>query len=81
MSLLFFVTERDHLGDWSPEKDCCWRLMFRQPVRKPYSESSDRFNQLKKTFDAIGCEDMCTDRLCKWRGCKMNNKQCVTGFC
>ena len=48
MSFLFFVIEKDHLGDWSPEKDCCWRLMFRQPVRRPSSESSDQFSQLKK---------------------------------
>ena len=20
------LIENDHLGDWSPEKDCCWRL-------------------------------------------------------
>ena len=25
--------EKDHLGNWSPEKDCSWRLTFRQPVR------------------------------------------------
>ena len=25
-----------HLCDWSPEKDCCWWLMFRQPVRIHY---------------------------------------------
>ena len=24
--------------------------------------------------DAIGCEDMCGDRLCKYIGCKMSNK-------
>ena len=35
------LIEKDHLGDWSPEKDCCLCLTFRQPVRKPYSESSD----------------------------------------
>ena len=34
------LIENDHLGDWSPEKDCCWRPMFRQTVRKPSSESS-----------------------------------------
>ena len=33
------LIENDHLGDWSPEKDCCIRLTFRQPVRKPSSES------------------------------------------
>ena len=22
------MIEKDHLGDWSPEKDCCWRLMI-----------------------------------------------------
>ena len=37
------LIENDHLGDWSPVKDCCWRLTFRQVVRKPSSESSDRF--------------------------------------
>ena len=31
----------DHLGDWSLEKDCCWRLTFQQAVGKPFSESSD----------------------------------------
>ena len=31
--------EKDDLGDWNPEKDCL-RLTFRQPVRKPSSESS-----------------------------------------
>ena len=35
--------ENDHLVHSSPEKDCGWRLTFRQPVRKPSSESSDRF--------------------------------------
>ena len=38
------LIENDHLGDWSPEKDCCLRLTFRQPVRKP-SESSDSLSQ------------------------------------
>ena len=37
------LIEKHHLGDWSPEKDCCLRLTFRQPVRKPSSESSDIF--------------------------------------
>ena len=26
------LIEKDHLGNWSPEKDCCWRLTFRQPA-------------------------------------------------
>ena len=38
---------KDHLGDWSPEKDCSWQLMFQQSVWKPSSESSDSFSQLK----------------------------------
>ena len=25
---LFEMEENDHLGDWSPEKDCCWQLTF-----------------------------------------------------
>ena len=33
------LIEKDHLGDWSPEKDYCLWLTFRQPVRKPSSES------------------------------------------
>ena len=41
------MIEKDHLGEWSPEKDGCWRLTFRLTVRKPSSESSDRFSQLK----------------------------------
>ena len=32
--LSYIMIEKDHLGDWSPEKDCCWRLTFRQHVRK-----------------------------------------------
>ena len=38
------LIENDHLGDWSPEKDNCCRLTFRQPVRKL---SSDIFLCLK----------------------------------
>ena len=34
------LIEKDHLGDWNPEKDFCLRLTFRQPERKPSSESS-----------------------------------------
>ena len=30
------LIEKDHLGDWSPEKDCCLGLMFQQ--QKPSSE-------------------------------------------
>ena len=44
------LIEKDHLGDWSPEKDYCLWLTFRQPVRNPSSESlSDSliFSQLK----------------------------------
>ena len=26
------LIENAHLGDWSPEKDCCWQLTFQQPV-------------------------------------------------
>ena len=46
-TLWFTLTEKDHLGGWSPEKDCCLWLTFRQPVRKPSSESSDSLRQLK----------------------------------
>ena len=41
------LIEKDHLGDWNPEKDCCLRLPFQQPVQKPSSESSDSLSQLK----------------------------------
>ena len=41
------LIEKDHRGDWSPEKDCCLRLTFRQPVQKPSAESSDSLSQLK----------------------------------
>ena len=37
----FTLIENDHLGDWSPENGCCWRLAFRQPVPKPSSECLD----------------------------------------
>ena len=26
------LIEKDHLGDWSPAKDCCLRLTFLEPV-------------------------------------------------
>ena len=45
----YSLIEKDHLGDWSPEKDCCYWLMLRQPVRKPSSESSGSVSQLKRT--------------------------------
>ena len=35
------LIEKGHLVDWSAPMDCCLRLTFRQPVRKPWSESSD----------------------------------------
>ena len=44
---MYILIEKDHLDDWSPEKDCCLRLTFRQPERKPSSESSDGLSQLK----------------------------------
>ena len=37
---IYALIENDHLGDCSPEKDCCWLLTFRQPVQKPSSDSS-----------------------------------------
>ena len=45
--LKYTSIEKDRLGDWSPEKDCCYWLTFRQPVRKPSSESSGSVSQLK----------------------------------
>ena len=41
------MIKKDYLGDWSPDKDCCWRLTFRQPLLKPFSESSGSLSQLK----------------------------------
>ena len=41
---------KDHVGDWSPEKDCCWRLTFRQPVQKPSSELSDSLEYFEREF-------------------------------
>ena len=51
------LIEKDHLGDRSPEKDCCCWLTFRQPVLKPSSESSGSVSQLKiqKPWWAILC--------------------------
>ena len=45
----FMLIENDHLCDWSPEKDCFWRLTFRQPVRKPSSESTLNTAQVVET--------------------------------
>ena len=60
--------EKNHLGDWSPEKDCCLWLTFRQPARKPSSESSDSqsveiFNWLRLSLDSedgfrTGCRNV-----------------------
>ena len=33
------LIENDQQGAWSPEKDCCLRLTYRQPLQKPSSES------------------------------------------
>ena len=47
------MVEKDHLGDWSPEKHCCLRLTFRQPVRKLSSDSNlENFKTL--VSDLIG---------------------------
>ena len=51
------MIENDHLGDWSPEKDCCWRLTFPQPVRRPSSESSDSSDGFR-THDSEDDSDM-----------------------
>jgi len=24
MIIIIILIEKDHFGDWSPEKDCCW---------------------------------------------------------
>ena len=32
--------EKNHLGDWSPDKDCCLRMAVGQPVRKPSWEQA-----------------------------------------
>ena len=37
---IYALIENDHLGDWSPEMDCCWQMTLSQHVRKPSSESS-----------------------------------------
>ena len=44
------IKSEDHVGDWSPEKDCCWRLTIQQPVRKPSSESSDSLEYSERVF-------------------------------
>ena len=31
-TVLYALIEKGHLGDWSPEKDCCLCLTFQQPV-------------------------------------------------
>ena len=48
------MIENDLLGDWSPEKDCCWRLTFRQPVWKP------KINHLTLAEDGFrtGCRNV-----------------------
>ena len=40
MKIQYTLIENDHLGDWSPAKDCFWQLKFRHPVRKLSPESS-----------------------------------------
>ena len=32
--------ENDHLGDCSPEKNCCWRLKFRHPFQSSLKMAS-----------------------------------------
>ena len=44
--IILKLIEKD-LGDWSPDKACCWQLIFRQSVQKPSSELSDSFSHLK----------------------------------
>ena len=41
------LIEKDHMSDWSPEKDYTWQLTFWQPVQKSSSQSSDSLTQLK----------------------------------
>ena len=47
------LNENDHLGDRNSGKDYCWLLTFRQPVRKPSSESRDRFKSAENSKDVV----------------------------
>ena len=31
-NIIHSVIENDHMGDWSPDKACCWRLMLQQNI-------------------------------------------------
>ena len=49
------LIENDHLGEWSPEKNCFWRLTFRHPLRKPSSvKSEDGFAHIVETCTYCG---------------------------
>ena len=61
------LVENDLLDDWSPEKDCCGRLTFRQPVRKlshlqsQVENSKNRGERIHWTIDrvTVGKHVMC----------------------
>ena len=69
------MIEKDHLGDWSPEKDnLCGShlqsqvivvvsLKFKNPGER-FDWSIDRV-AVGKCVNVIGCEGVCGDRLCK----------------
>lgn len=42
------LTVNNHLGEWCPEKDCCWQLTFQQPIQKSSSESGRLLHRLSK---------------------------------
>ena len=50
------MIENNHQGDWRPEKDCCWLLTFRQPVRKPFSESNEK--EMTEDGFRTGCREV-----------------------
>ena len=78
--MIHTLIEKDRLGDRSPEKDCCYWLTFRQPVRKPSSESSGSVCQLKiqKPWWAIRAIHVEIECLCcrcpmqRWIMCTFN---------
>ena len=55
--------EKDHLGDWSPEKVCCLCLTFRQPVRSQVIVNIKRNSSMKGivnlTLHGLGKRELC----------------------
>ena len=52
------LIENDHLGDWSPEKDCCWRLTRLDNLSRSHLQSQVLLKIDSEDGFCVGCRNV-----------------------